>query len=157
MKQLFFMIALLFAIGLNAQENGLRQNHYNLDKTELALQGYDPVSYFTAKKPLKGDEKWTYIYKGVHYRFSSEANKAEFAKNPANYEPAYGGWCAYAMAENGEKVKVDPLSYKISHGRLLLFYKAPFANTLAFWNKDKTPEADRLKKADNYWKNILNR
>jgi len=45
-----------------------------------------------------------------------------FKANPEKYEPAYGGWCAYAMGENGEKVKIDPETYKIIEGKLFLFY-----------------------------------
>jgi len=157
MKNFLFLITFLFisVIRLNAQDNAVRQKHYNLDKNELALDGYDAISYFTAKKPVEGNTKWSYKYKGVNYRFSSKANKNEFAKNPAKYEPAYGGWCTYAMAKDGEKVSVDPLTYKISDGKLLLFYKTAFKNTLSIWNKDKKPEVERLKKGDQYWKEII--
>lgn len=79
-------------------------------------------------------------------------NKEEFIKNPAKYEPAYGGWCAYAMGSDGEKVSVDPKTFKIVNGRLNLFYNKFFNNTLDDWNKD---EANLKKKADVNWQKTV--
>ena len=62
------------------------------------------------------------MYNGTTYRFISQQNREEFAKNPARYEPQYGGWCAYAMGKQGEKVEVDPETFKILDGKLFLFY-----------------------------------
>lgn len=157
MKKFFviFSMLLLLSVNMIAQSSNIRQKHYNTDKETLALEGYDPVSYFISNKPLKGNKKWSYTYEGIRYWFSNEGNKSEFANNPSKYEPAYGGWCALAMAANGEKVSVDPLAYKISDGRLLLFYKTTFYNALNAWNKDKTLESERLSKGDQYWKSIL--
>ncbi len=67
------------------------------------------------------------------------------------YEPQYGGWCAYAMGNSGEKVEVDPETYKIVDGKLYLFYNKYFTNTLKSWNKD---EAKLKSKADESWKNF---
>ena len=69
------------------------------------MEGYDPVSYFDGK-PVQGKSSFTYTYKGITYRFFDSANLAKFKTSPGKYEPSYGGWCAYAMGENGEKVKV---------------------------------------------------
>jgi len=157
MKNLLLLIALLLAAttaGTTQNEN-IRQKHYNVNESQLALEGYDIVSYFTEKKPQKGNQQWSYTYNGVKYHFKNEHNKQLFAKTPTKYEPAYGGWCALAIAKNGEKVAVDPLSYKISDGRLLLFYKNTFYSALNNWNKDKTPEADLLNKGDQYWNEII--
>lgn len=157
MKIFLLVLSLLLSLSVNvmAQESATRQTHYNLSKDQLALEGYDPVSYFTEKKPQKGNNQYHHSYNGVIYQFKNESNKSEFIKNPTKYEPAYGGWCTYAMAKNGEKVSVNPLSYKISDGRLLLFYKSAFNNTLTSWNKSKTSESERLKKGDQYWKEII--
>lgn len=152
---LLFLLTWLFIVSLPAQNQAIRQQQYNLDKNGLALEGYDPVSYFTEKKPQKGNEKWSYTYQNIKYHFSSAQNRDAFIKNPNKYEPAYGGWCAWAIAQNGEKVNVNPLVYKISDGRLLLFYKNAFYNALNSWNKDQTKEADLLNKGDEYWNNII--
>lgn len=116
----------------------------------MALQGYDVVSYFF-NKPLKGISKFTTNHKGITYYFSSEKNLELFKSNPEIYEPAYGGWCAYAMGAKGEKVEVDAENYIVANGRLYLFYKNFFSNTKDDWKKD---EKNLNKKADSNWLSI---
>jgi YHS domain-containing protein len=117
----------------------------------VALEGYDPVSYFSGK-PVEGNESLSYRYLGVTYWFATAANRSKFQQNPASYEPAYGGWCAYAMGEDGEKVKVDPETYKIVDGRLFVFYNFWGNNTLTSWNKNE----HRLREqADRNWKKFV--
>ena len=79
-------------------------------------------------------------------------NKEEFKKNPAAYEPQYGGWCAYAMGKDGDKVSIDPETFKIVNGKLYLFYNRAFNNTLKSWNKD---EPTLKTKADANWQKIF--
>ena len=133
-----------------AQNDEAQRKHYNLKKL-LAMEGYDPVSYFD-KKPLEGSSDYEFAYKGVTYRFSTAANMNKFKAIPGNYEPAYGGWCAYAMGENGEKVKVDPETYKILDGKLYLFYNFWGNNTLNAWNKK---EGELRARGDLNWKKII--
>jgi hypothetical protein len=57
------------------------------------------------------------------------------------------------MGAKGEKVEVDPETFKIVNGKLFLFYNAYFNNTLKSWNKD---EANLNRKADANWKKIIN-
>jgi YHS domain-containing protein len=136
------------------QEKGERDvKHFNLDKSKLAIAGYDPVAYFPegGGKPLKGSDKISVTHKGVVYRFATEENKALFLKTPDKFEPQYGGWCAYAMAQ-GEKVEIDPKSFKITDGKLFLFYKSFFNDTREKWVKEEAP---LTKKADAGWKTIL--
>jgi YHS domain-containing protein len=133
-----------------AQTEAERQKHFNLKKN-LALEGYDAVSYFN-NRPIEGKENISLTYKGVVYQFSSQANLTTFKSNPGKYEPAYGGWCAYAMGENGEKVKVDPETFKILNGKLYLFYNFWANNTLTSWNKN---EAKLKSAADSNWKKFV--
>lgn len=128
-----------------------RKKHFNLTEG-VALQGYDPVCYFTEFKARKGDSKFATTYKGVIYHFISESNRAKFIDNPAKYEPQYGGWCAFAMGDSGKKVDVDPETFKIINGKLYLFYNAFFNNTLLSWNED---EVNLMKRADINWKNQI--
>lgn len=139
------------SLALQAQSVTQRQQNFNLDN-KLALQGYDPVSYFLQKKPLRGKKELTAQFEGVTYYFANPSNKEAFVKNPQNYEPQYGGWCAYAMGSNGEKVEIDPETYKILDGKLYVFYNAYFNNTLKSWNKD---EARLKKQADKNWQKII--
>jgi len=151
MKNVLTIILLLTGMQLLAQVEETRIKNYNLDDKNLAIQGYDPVSYHLMDEPLKGKKEFTSKFKGVYYRFATKANQEAFKKNPRKYEPNYGGWCAYAMA-SGEKVKIDPETYKIVDGQLNLFYNFNFTNTLKSWNKD---ESNLKTKADSHWIGII--
>lgn len=148
-RNLFTAIAVFIALTVAAQE-GKRTANFNLEK-KVAIQGYDPVAYFRQGKAVKGKKEIASSYEGVVYYFASQADAAAFAKNPAGYEPQYGGWCAYAMGATGEKVEIDPETFKIIDGKLYLFYNAYFNNTLKSWDKDET---NLKKKADFSWKKI---
>jgi len=151
-KSILFLFVVLLTANTFAQTAAKRTSEFNLEK-KVALQGYDPVAYFTQKKAVKGKATIASSYEGVIYYFSSQANKDAFTKNPTNYEPQYGGWCSYAMGSTGEKVEIDPETFKIVDGKLNLFYNAYFNNTLKSWNKD---EVNLKKKADANWKKIIN-
>ncbi|CAN5462135.1 hypothetical protein BH11BAC2_BH11BAC2_19770 [soil metagenome] len=147
MKSIKFIIALLFTVHqISAQNAVLRQKHFNTEKN-LAISGYDPVSYFSGK-PLEGLKALSFTVDGITYRFATAKNLELFKKNPASYEPQYGGWCAYAMGSSGEKVEVDPETFKIINGKLYLYYNKFFNNTLSSWNKN---EAVLKAKADANW------
>ena len=144
---LFFLFALLINSTYAQDQSGLRKKQFNLSDG-VAINGYDPVAYFTSNKAVKGSKENALVQEGVTYYFSSAANKEEFKKNPAKYEPSYGGWCSYAMGAKGEKVDIDPKTFKIVDGKLNLFYNKFFNNTLTDWNKDET---NLKKKADANW------
>ena len=147
---LFFILGWLVT-GTQAQEQAaLRKKQFNLAEG-VAISGYDPVAYFSPGKAVKGSKENAVAYEGVTYYFSTAANKEEFKKNPAKYEPQYGGWCSYAMGAKGEKVEIDPKTFKIVDGKLNLFYNKFFNNTLTDWNKDET---NLKKKADASWSKI---
>lgn len=146
------------AVGFDALSEKVRAmwatpalGHYNLPRgSGLAVEGYDVVGYFTQGKAIKGDAARGSEYRGVTYRFSTEANRRMFAADPERYIPAYGGWCASAIAAKSEKVEIDPKNFKVKDGRLLLFYKSLFADALKDWNQNEKawgPAADRNWKA----------
>ena len=148
MKQsVFSLLFVLLAMISLAQDMALRKKHFNLDGG-LALSGYDAVAYLNQSKAVKGTKNFAVTHDGVTYYFSTMANQEEFRKNPSRYEPAYGGWCAYAMGSSGEKVSVDPKTFKIVNGKLNLFYNKFFNNTLEDWNRD---ESNLKRKADLNW------
>jgi YHS domain-containing protein len=144
---LLFIAALLTNFASAQTNPEVRKQQFNLEKG-LAIQGYDPVAYFTQNKALKGSPSHTFIYQNVTYRFATPAHLKAFQENPEKYEPQYGGWCAYAMGASGEKVEVDPETFKVKDGKLFLFYHSFINNTLSKWNKD---EANLHKKADGNW------
>jgi YHS domain-containing protein len=125
-----------------------RKKQFNLSKSSLAVDGFDPVAYFKVNKAIEGKKEFAVNHQGAVYYFSSVENRDLFIKNPSSYEPQYGGWCAYAMGKNAEKVNVDPETFKILNGKLYLFYNKFFNNTLTSWNKDET---NLRTKADANW------
>ena len=136
-----------------AQDARSTISHYNLGKKGLAIEGHDPVAYFPVGggEPKKGRSDLAHTHRGVTYHFASEANRKAFIAAPDTFEPAYGGWCAYAMAKN-DKVEIDPESFLIEDGKLLLFYDGWFNDTRKSWLK---AGSDELRpKADRNWKSI---
>lgn len=149
---LHFAAIVFFSVPTFAQDAAvLRKKHFNLEKG-IAISGYDPVAYFTQNKAVKGNKEMAVTHQGITYYFSSAAHKETFKTNPFKYEPEYGGWCAFAMGDYGEKVSVDPQTFKIVNGKLYLFYNKYFKNTLKDWNKN---EVTLKKKADLNWPKLF--
>ena len=149
MRTLIIIFCLIINFGIQAQEASQRQKTFNTKKN-VAIEGYDPVSYFK-EGPEEGNSSLQFTYEGIIYYFSHSENLALFKTNPKMYEPQYGGWCAYAMGETGEKVKIDPETYKIKDGKLYLFYNFWGINTLESWNEN---EDFLMKKANQNWLKI---
>ncbi len=82
-----------------------------------AIAGYDPVAYFTAAKPLEGDSAFTATWMGATWYFASAENRDKFTAMPEKFAPKYGGYCAYAVAQNST-AKIDPEAWKIVDGKL---------------------------------------
>lgn len=139
-----YQVAAQKTVSLNAK-------HFNLTNG-VALEGYDPTSYFTGNKPMRGNASIKSTSDGVTYYFTTTSNRDLFDKNPNKYKPEYGGWCAYAMGDKGEKVTVNPETFKLIDGKLYLFYNAFFNNTLSSWNK---AEATLKTKANKNWNSIF--
>lgn len=150
-KALALTFFLVSCLSVMAQDTSTRQKHFNLKKG-LAIQGYDPVSYHHGG-PKKGNSKITTQRNGVTYRFASEGNKKKFLADPAKYEPAYGGWCAFAMID-GKKVKINPKTYKIIDGKTYLFYDGILGNTLKKWNAEKNDKG-QVTKAGSKWTGLV--
>lgn len=151
MKIWAFLIFFSLSFGvLLGQAGEVRKSHFNIRKN-IAIDGYDPVSYFDGK-PLGGASDYKFTYRGITYYFVSAANLVRFKASPDKFEPAYGGWCAYAMGNSGEKVKIDPETFKIINGTLYLFYNFWGNNTLDSWNRNEK----KLKQAaDQNWADVV--
>ena len=98
-------------------ENSTRS--VNVDAHGLALQGHDPVAFFTVGKPTPGQAQLTATHEGVTYRFANESNRQMFKQSPQKYAPAFGGFCAMGVAL-GKKLDVDLNAWRIVDGRLYL-------------------------------------
>lgn len=149
-KFFFRLFCFLLSLSASAQPASDGRNN-NLDKHGLAIDGYDPVSYFTLNKAVEGKKEFSITQNGATYFFATAQNRDVFKSNPARYIPQYGGWCAYAMGSTGEKVSIDPETYKIIDGKLYLFYNRFLNNTKKSWDKDEA----RLKmQADKNWQKL---
>ncbi len=144
--QVTLFLVIIACVSTYSQSEEVRRKHYNLKKG-VSLEGYDPVSYFSGR-PLEGKTELQYTYKGVTYQFATPGNLTKFKSSPDSFEPAFGGWCAYAMGETGEKVKIDPETFKVLDGKVYVFYNFWGNNTLTDWNKN---EAALKAKGDKNW------
>ena len=86
----------------------------------VAIAGADPVAYFTEKAYVPGSADYTYDWQGATWQFSSAENRDLFAKNPEQYTPEYGGFCAWAVAAKNSLVPVDPNAWSVVDGKLYL-------------------------------------
>lgn len=145
MKPVITLFAILLLTIVEAQENINLKNGY-------AAEGYDVVAYFN-NEAIKGDKNISYTYKDVMYSFSSNENLETFKKNLEMYVPQYGGYCAYAIAVNNEKVSINPKTFQVLDNKLYLFYNSWGVNTLEKW-MDEGPEK-LLKQANSNWNNLL--
>lgn len=122
----------------------------NLDKTGVAIQGYDPVAFFTDNKPVKGDQKLPVKHDRAIYFFSSKEHKDLFKADPAKYTPEFGGYCAYGVSRN-KLVEIDVDAFQIVDGKLLLQYSKGVRDD---FNKDTK---GNLAKADANWASLVDK
>ena len=120
---------------------------YNTKKGFIA-KGYDVVAYFD-NEAIEGKTEFTTMHYGVNYKFSSEENLKKFSSNPEKYIPQYGGYCAYAIADSGKKVDINPKTFEIRDEKLYLFYNSWGNNTLKTWKKNNVKGLQS--KADKNW------
>lgn len=144
MKSLFSAFLLLMALSTVALAKELQ----NLDRNGVAIQGYDPVAFFTNNRPVKGTAQFQSEYRGAKYYFASPEHKAAFDKEPAKYEPQFGGYCAYG-ASQGHKAPVKIEAWQIVNGRLLMQYDLGVKDD---FNKD---QQNNLSKADRNWPGLV--
>jgi YHS domain-containing protein len=154
MKKTILSIGFILMITFAYTQTSINKTKHANTEKNIAIDGYDPVAYFTQNKAIKGNKKFAVSVDGIIYYCSSQINKDLLVKTPTKYEPQYGGWCAYAMGAKGTKVEIDPETFKIKDGKLYLFYNKTFTNTLPLWNKD---EVNLKTKADENWKIILSK
>ena len=98
----------------------------------IAMNGYDPVAYFTEGRPVRGRKEFSLRWSGAVWRFASGENRYAFEMNPDAYAPQYGGFCAYAVAK-GSIAPTVPEAWTIYEGRLYLNFSKAVRRT---WRKD---------------------
>ncbi|WP_070987291.1 YHS domain-containing (seleno)protein [Halofilum ochraceum] len=113
----------------------------------LAADGHDVVAYFTRGEPVEGSAEHSVEWNGAEWRFASAEHLERFRADPERYAPAYGGHCAYAVAE-GYTAAGDPEHWTIHGGRLYLNYNAEVQTR---WEADRD---DYIAAANDNWPEV---
>ncbi len=142
MRSIAQAAAILFAVLVFVSPAHAVDPVFNTDGK--AIRGYDPVAYFTQEKAVAGSPSHSFDYQGATWQFSSSENKEMFAANPEKYAPAYGGYCAWAVANN-YTATIDPKAWSIRDGKLYLNYSKVVR---ARWALDKN---GNIEAADQNW------
>ena len=143
-----FLSFLLLVIGIALSASAQTKTLQNLDKNGLAIQGYDPVSFFTDGKPVKGKPEFTAKHNGATYQFASKEHQELFLKSPEKYAPQFGGYCAYGVSKNG-LYSIEPDAFQVVDGKLLLQYSKGARDD---FNKDVK---GNLAKANANWPGLV--
>lgn len=114
-----------------------------------AIDGTDPVAYFTMGKPVEGSSEFAHEWNGATFHFSSAENRDLFAADPEKYAPQYGGYCAWAVSQ-GYTASTDPEAWKIVDGKLYLNYSKSVQQT---WEQDIP---GNIAAGDGNWPKVLN-
>ena len=113
-------------------------------ESSLALEGYDPVGYFTEGEAMLGDPAYQAEYDGAVFYFASAEHRAMFIDNPERYAPAFGGYCTETLA-NGALTPASPLHWTV-HGDRLYLTRSAGANKAFREHRGRSVEA-----SDKYW------
>lgn len=135
------VFTVLFSLSAFAADDAVNTGRFN----DKAIDGYDTVAYFTQNKPVEGSKTHQIKWRDANWFFANAENKALFEANPEKYAPQYGGWCAYAMSDEGRTVRIDPDAFHISEGKLYLNYSKGVQKR---WFEDKL---ENIKQADHYY------
>jgi YHS domain-containing protein len=145
-KSLLLAIFSLFA--LTAVSFAFQHSAVYKTKDNLALSGYDAVSYFKYGKPVPGKPEFSYKWMDATWRFSSSENRDAFASDPEKYAPQYGGYCAFGTSQ-GHLVPGDPQAWKVVDNKLYLNYNK---DVQKYWLQDVP---GYIRKADENWPKLI--
>jgi hypothetical protein len=117
--------------------------------TGLAINGYDPVAFFTDGKPMPGTAAFELRYGGAIWRFANLGNRAAFVARPDIYMPQYGGYDPVGVAR-GVAVAGNPNLWMIAGEKLFLFYDSA-------WRQRFATDPNRvIGSADRKWPDVRN-
>jgi YHS domain-containing protein len=89
-------------------------------EAEAAIDGYCPVAYKMAGKPVKGKAEFAVEHDGKTWYLANEKAMKAFEEKPGNYEVKYAGWCAAGLAM-GKQVEADPTIFAVHNEKIYLF------------------------------------
>lgn len=149
MKRLIIILAIsLAACGVGPNSASADEpSVYTNWRTNAALGGYDAMSFHDGT-PVKGDPQFYFNYQGAMFYFSSQDNRNRFISEPERFAPAYGGYCAWAVAK-GKLAPGDPEHWSVKDGRLYINFSGRIQRR---WDKKSQIY---ITNADNNWPHIL--
>jgi len=115
----------------------------------IAINGYDPVAFFTEGKPLKGLDEFSFNWKNVQWKFISQSNLDSFKTAPEKFAPQFGGYCAYGTSQ-GHKAPTQADTWTIINEKLYFNYNM---KVKGLWDKNRIPLIDS---ANVKWSSIKN-
>jgi hypothetical protein len=86
----------------------------------LAIEGYDPVAYFTDALAERGLPEFEAAQAGAVWRFRNASNRDAFVGHPEIYGPQFGGYDPIDLAR-GVAFAGNPRFWIVSGQRLYLF------------------------------------
>lgn len=147
-QSMIAVVAIFATTAVMAQDNMAN----NIDNSNIALQGYSPVSYLDLGLAQKGLKTEVSEYKMIKYFFTSAEQKATFDRNPARYLPQYGGFCAFGTYA-GAKFRVDPNKFIVKDGKYFLFLNNIELDAKYLWLNERNHEKLRAA-ADKNWESL---
>lgn len=147
-KFILSAIILLGSMTMHAQD----KKAYNIDNSNIALEGYSPVSYLDLGIAQKGLKQFKSEYDKVIYYFTSEDQKKKFDANPVKYQPQYGGYCAFGVYA-GAKFRPDPNKFIVKDGKYYLYLYNLELDAQQLWLAEDNHKG-LSKKADENWSNL---
>ncbi len=114
----------------------------------IAINGFDPVAYFTKGMPVKGVSDHAVNWEGASLLFASAENKAMFQADPEKFTPRYGGYCAYAVSK-GATAPTDPEAWTVHEDQLYLNFSV---DVRSIWQQDIP---GNIARADANWPGVL--
>ncbi|MBO3699092.1 YHS domain-containing (seleno)protein [Roseivirga sp. E12] len=147
-KILTVLFVLLGSTSIYAQDKKAN----NIDNSNIALQGYSPVSYLDLGLAQRGNKAYKSTHEKVNYYFTSAEQKAAFDKNPSRYLPQYGGFCAFG-AYAGAKFRVDPNKFIVKDGKYFLYLNDVELDAKGLWLNEKNHKK-LVAKANENWSKL---
>lgn len=142
------LLSLVLLLPLAATPALAKDPVYTGTFSSVAVNGYDPVAYFTMGKPVEGKSDFEYEWNGATWRFANQQDLDAFKAMPEKYAPQYGGYCAWAVSQ-GATASSDPTAWTIVDGKLYLNYSVGVKRK---WSEDIP---GNIAKANSNWPKVL--
>lgn len=147
---LIALLAAVFAsIGPDRSAQGATTQRIVVNRySGLAIEGFDPVAYFTDSRAVRGLPDFEAADAGAVWRFHNASNRDAFAAHPEIYGPQFGGYDPIEIAR-GIAYAGNPHFFVVTGQRLYLFAREDSRNAFA------ADPARFLKDAKARWPSLM--